>query len=589
MLKRIISYASSYRKTYMEAVLLLIFTSLLSLLPAALNKIIIDRILPQDGMVPDNVLSFSVCLLSLWTVLSIGSVILSFFCNNITNRLGNDVICDLRKDLFDHLMKLAFDYYDSRPTGKILVRITNYTDEIADFFVNNMVRSLSNGFILVFTVLAICLIEPRLALAVFAVSLPLAVAIWFLSKELGRRVNNHKNKYSNRTAFISEDITGLEVIKAFNREELNWEIHEELNEKYWDAFMKTTHVRELFFPMTHGMVRIVSTIVIYAAALLIVHNMGGRMSLGSLVTVSAFMSTFASCVTVLCQQLQNIANITSSIRRVFDVLDTKPAIGDREGAVEMSPIRGDISFSHVTFAYQSDPDSNVLSDVNIEIKAGQMVALVGPTGAGKTTIISLLDRFYDVRSGSIRIDGIDIRDVTIDSLRRQIGVMMQDTFLFTDTIMENIRFARPEATDEECIAAARQVYADEFIRKLPEGYQTRLSSEDVELSGGEKQLLSFARLILADPRIVILDEATSNIDTETEGRIQKTLKEILRGRTSFVIAHRLSTIQNADRILYVDRKNILEDGNHGELMEKKGYYYDLVHSGEQGIRTPGTL
>lgn len=574
MLKRLITYASSYKKKYIQIVLLLIFTSLLSLLPAALNKFIIDQVLPKDGVVPDNLISLSICLLSVWTALSIGFTISNYFCNRVSNMLGNDVICDLRKDLFSHLMKLSFDYYDNRPTGKILVRITNYTDEIADFFINDMVRVIDNVFMMFFAFICVLFIEARLAAAVLVVCLPLGAAVGFLSKALGRRVNNDRNKYGNRTAFISEDITGLEVIKAFNREELNEEIHEELNRKHWEAFIRTTHIREIFFPMTHGAVQIICTVVIYGTALFIVHNMNGTMSLGSLVTVSTYMSTFSSCLTMISQRLQNIANTTSNIERVFDVLDTEPLIADRAGAVPIPEIKGDIVFDHVTFAYQTG--NAVLRDINLEVKAGQMIALVGPTGAGKTTLVSLLDRFYDIQSGSIRIDGTDICDVTLESLRRQIGVMMQDTYLFTDTIMENIRFARPDATDEECIQAAKTVYADSFIQKLKDGYQTKISSVDTELSGGEKQLLSFARLILADPKIIVLDEATSNIDTETEEMIQKTLKVVLKGRTSFVIAHRLSTIQYADRILYIDRQGILEDGNHEELMRQKGFYYALV-------------
>lgn len=582
MLKRLISYASSYKKKYIQIVLLLITTSLLSLLPAALNKVIIDQVLPQDGVLPDNLISLSVCLLSIWIALSIGFTISNYFCNTVSNMLGNDVICDLRQDLFSHLMKLSFDYYDNRPTGKILVRITNYTDEIVDFFVNDMVRVIDNVFMMFFALVCVCFIEIRLAIVVLIISAPLAAAVGLLSKALGKRVNNDRNKYSNRTAFVSEDITGLEVIKAFNREDLNEQIHEELNQKHWEAFMQTTHVREVFFPMTHGVVRIICTIVIYGTALFIIHNTNGTMSLGALVTVSTYMSTFSSSITTICQRLQNIANTTSNIERIFDVLDTEPLIADRAEAKPMPEIQGDITFDHVTFSYQTG--NTVLKDINLEVKAGQMIALVGPTGAGKTTLVSLLDRFYDVQLGSIRIDGTDIRDVTLESLRNQIGVMMQDTYLFTDTIMENIRFARPDATDEECIKAAKTVYADSFICKLKDGYQTKISSVDTELSGGEKQLLSFARLILADPKIIILDEATSNIDTETEEMIQKTLKVVLKGRTSFVIAHRLSTIQYADRILYIDKQNILEDGNHEELMEHKGYYYALVQ--ETALKTP---
>lgn len=578
MLKRLISYASSYRKKYIQVIALMLFAGLLSLLPASLNKVIIDQVLPQNGVVPDNMVSMSVCLLSIWLALSIGYAISNYGCNNVLNVLGNDVVCDLRKDLFSHLMKLSFDYYDNRPTGKILVRVTNYTDEIATFFINDMARVVNQIFMMVIALLCVCVIELRLAAAVVAVSIPLAAAVGLLSKMLGKRVHNDRNKYSNRTAFVSENITGLEVIKAFNREALQDEILEELNQKYWEAFIRTTHVREVFFPMTHGAVRIICTTVIYSTALFLIYHTNGKMSLGALVTVSTYMSIISTCMTTICQRVENIANMTSNIERVFDVMDTKPMITDQKDAVPMPDIRGNISFDHVTFSYQMG--NIVLRDVSLSVKAGQMIALVGPTGAGKTTLVSLLDRFYDIQEGAIRIDGLDIRDVTLESLRRQIGVMMQDTYLFTDTIMENIRFARPDATDEECIQAAKKVYVDSFIRKLKDGYDTEISSVDTSLSGGQKQLLSFARLVLADPKIVILDEATSNVDTETEEMIQKTLKAVLQGRTSFVIAHRLSTIQSADRIIYIDNQSILEEGSHEELMNRKGHYYALIQQGK---------
>ena len=574
MLRRLISYASSYKTTYIKVISLLVASSLLSLIPAALNKMIIDEVLPKDGIVPDNMLSLSVILLSIWITLSIGFTISNYFCNRVTNMLGNEVICQLREDLFQQLMKFSFDYYDNRPTGKILVRVTNYTDEIADFFINDMTRIISNAFMMLFSLICVCVIEIRLAAVVFVVCIPLSLILWFLAKSLQKRVDIDRNKYGNRTAFVAEDISGLEVIKAFNREELNEEIHNELNDTYWKAFMRSTHVREVIFPMSHGAVRIICSIVLYMTALFIIHEQGSNLSLGALVTVSTYMTTFSSCICVICQRLQYIATTTANIERIFDVLDTEPMILDRVDAKEMPDITGNVQFKNVSFGYREDEP--VLKNVDLDIKAGQMIALVGPTGAGKTTLVSLLDRFYDVDGGAVLIDGVDVREVTQESLHNKIGVMMQDTYLFTDTIMENIRFARPDATDEECIEAAKTVFADDFIMKLKDGYQTEISSVGTELSGGEKQLLSFARLILANPKIIILDEATSNIDTETESMIQDMLKVVLKGRTSFVIAHRLSTIKHADRILYIDEQSVLEDGSHENLMAKKGKYYELV-------------
>lgn len=399
--------------------------------------------------------------------------------------------------------------------------------------------------------------------------------MWLIARKLHKRMRVHRNKQSNRTAFVAEDINGLEVIKAFNREALNDEIFIELSEKYHKAFMRTTTYRELFFPLSHGVVRVICTIVIYVTALFIItNNIGAPLSLGALVIVTTYMQRFSGAMFTICQRLQSITNVTSSIERIFEVLDTENDIVEKEDAKELADIQGEVVFDNVTFSYnQGIP---VLEHVNLKVEPGQMIALVGPTGAGKTTIVSLISRFYDIDKGAIRIDGTDIRDVTLNSLRNRVGVMMQDTFLFRGEIIDNIRFSRPDATDEECMEAAKKVFAHEFIMKKPQGYHTVISSQGTELSAGERQLLSFARLILANPDIIILDEATSNIDTETEKLIQQMFSTVLKGKTSFVIAHRLSTIKNADRILYIDNKGIMEDGSHDELVMGKGLYYQLV-------------
>jgi len=577
MLLRLISYAKDYKGTYILVIIMLIGTSILSLIPAAINTFIIDKVLPSEGIVPDNMLRNAIILLSIWFALSVGSVVSGYISSVVSLRLGNEIVCKLRKDLFDKLMELSFNYYDSRPVGKILVRVTNYTDELADFFVNDMVRVVQNVFIVLATFVCICVIEIRIAIVAVAVSIPLAIIMWILSKLLHDRNVRERNKYSNRTAFIVEDINGLEVINAFNREELNSEIFEELSDKYRKEFMKATRIRELFFPMAHGVVNGIGTIAIYMAALLIIsHNWGEALTLGAVVMVATYMNVFSGAINTICQRLQTITNITSNVERIFEVIDTESEIVEANNAVELENVEGKITYEDVTFSYIKG--TKVLENVNLTVEPGQMIALVGPTGAGKSTIVNLLSRFYDVDSGAIKIDGVDIRNISFSSLRKNVGVMMQDTFLFAGTIMDNIRFSRPDATDEECIEAAKTVHAHEFIMNKPEGYNTKISGQGMELSGGEKQLISFARLILSDPKIIILDEATSNIDTETEQLIQQMFTTVLKNRTSFVIAHRLSTIKNADRILYIDEKNILEDGSHEELEKVKGKYYKLLHN-----------
>lgn len=576
MLKRLISYASKYKGAYIAIFLMLIGAGFLSLIPAQINKMIIDSVLPAEGQIRESILVRSIVLLSIWVTLSIGGVIANIITAKVSTKLGNAIICNLRKDLFDKLMELSFEYYDNRPTGKILVRVTNYTDEIANFFINDMVRVLENIFIMVIALVLVATQEIRLAAVMMMVSIPLALLMWVIAKALHAKVRLDRNKQSNRTAFVAEDINGLEVIKAFNREELNDEIFVDLSNQFHKAFMETTKYRELFFPLSHGIIRVICTMVIYLAALfMITNNIGQPLTIGMLVVISTYMQRFSSAVYVICQKLQSITNVTSNVERIFEVLDTPTEIEDKDNAQLLTVEKGEISFENVTFSYIKD--ISVLENVNLEVESGQMIALVGPTGAGKTTIVSLINRFYDIDEGSIKIDGIDVRDVTLHSLKENIGVMMQDTFLFSDEIIENIRFSRPNATDEECIEAAKKVFAHDFIMKKPEGYHTKISSSGTQLSSGEKQLLSFARLILADPKIIILDEATSNIDTETEKLIQQMFQTVLKGRTSFVIAHRLSTIKNADRILYIDNKGIVEDGTHDELVQQKGNYYKLLN------------
>ncbi len=575
MFKRLLSYAGEYKRDYIITGLLLAGASFLSLVPAAVNMKIINEVLPKNGVVPEGTPKLAVILLSVWLTLSIGAVVADFVTSKAATTLGNNIVCRLREDLFEKLMELSFDYYDSRPTGKILVRITNYTDELANFFINDLLRVIDNVLVMVITVVCICFVEIRMAVMGILVSIPLGILLWVVARALHRCTRIERNKASNRTAFVAEDINGLEVIKAFNREALNDEIFIELSEKFHKAFMHSTRYRELFFPLSFAGVRILCSVTMYLTALFIItNNVGAELTLGALVVITAYMQRFSNAVYVICQQLQSVAGITANIERIFEVLGTESDITEKKDATELSVTDGAIEFKDVTFSYIKG--ITVLENISLDVKPGQMVALVGPTGAGKTTIASLLSRFYDIDSGRILIDGTDIKDVTLGSLRGSVGVMMQDTFLFRGEIIENIRFSRPGATDEECISAAKKVFAHDFIMKKKEGDHTVISSEGNELSAGERQLLSFARLLLMEPDIIILDEATSNIDTETEKLVQKLFTTVLKEKTCFVIAHRLSTIQNADRILYIDNKRIMEDGSHQELMERKGMYYQLA-------------
>lgn len=575
MLGKLLSYGKKYTKTYVMVFAFLIANSILSMIPSVLNMYIINKVLPKNDILRPNFQTAAIIILSVWTAVLIGQIITAYINSITTMRLGNQIVCELRDDMFKKLMELGFDYYDNRPTGKILVRITSYADEISQIFINQLTTIIVNFFTVIFTIIMICILEIHLALCVFVVEIPLLALAVFLMRMLQKKTRISKNKNSNRTAFVAEDISGVDVIHAFNREDLNDTIIYDLIDQCTHAFMQETHYREAVFPLAHGGIRLICIIVIYGVSLyMITNNPMTTLTLGLVVSLTTYVQQFADALFNLCQLLQNITTLTTNMERIFELLLEEPSITDKKDAKVLQKVQGQVSFEHVSFSYiEGTP---ILEDVNFRVNPGEMIALVGPTGGGKTTIVSLLSRFYDVQSGRILIDGHDISKVTTNSLRSQIGVMMQDTFLFSREVIENIRFSRPDATDEECIKAACAVSADEFIRKLPNGYHTVLTHQGAELSGGQRQLLSFARLVLADPKIIILDEATSNIDSETEAKIQEMLHTVLKGRTSFVIAHRLGTIKNADKILYVCDRNIAESGNHRELIQRKGKYYELL-------------
>lgn len=574
MLKNIISYAEKYKKTYFLVLLFLIFNSLLSMVPAMLNMQIINHVLPKNGQLASHFHIYAIVLVSIWASVMIGDVITAYLNNRMTIKLGNNIVCELRNDMFGKLMDLSFDYYDNRPSGKILVRITSYCDEVSEIFINHLTNIIVGVFKLILSLIVVCVLQIHLMLNVLAVEIPLLFIVFLLVRGLQRCARITRNKNSNRTAFVAENISGVDVIHAFNRAGLNSEILCDLTDQSTKCFMHETHYREAIFPMAHGVIRMCCSVIIYVSALAMIMKNPASLTLGVIISVTTYMELFANSVFDLCQRLQNITTLTTNLERIFELMYEEPAIKDMPGAKTLPAIQGHVEYKDVSFGYV--PGINVLEHVNLDVKPGEMIALVGPTGAGKTTLISLLSRFYDITGGQITVDGHDIREVTLQSLRRQVCTMMQDTFLFSREVIENIRFSKPEATDEECIAAAKKVSADEFITKLPYGYHTKLSKQGSELSGGQRQLLSFARLILADPKIIILDEATSNIDSETEAHIQEMLKVVLKGRTSFIIAHRLSTIKNADRILFIDDKRIVEMGSHDELMKKKGRYYELI-------------
>lgn len=575
--KKTLKYCIPYKKILLSMSVLMVIMSFVSLLPPMINTYIVDYVLSKKGALGIDWFTLALLLVGAYALVVISTTVFSYFRTLYMTRTGHAIVHDMRYAAFTQLQKLAFDYYDSRPSGKILVRVTAYLDELAAVFSNSVIMLLVDVFKIAIILLWLFVIDYRLASIILAATVPMTLCLVLINGTLSRRRRRYRNKRSNRTAYIAENIQGNNVTKVFNRVQKNTQIQKELNTEVTKKWQSVTYINELHYPIMDAFfyigLGVVYVVVIYMAT----HGMGlGSLTIGKLIGFISYMGLLSTPLNDMANILQQITMATSNLESVFEVIETQPTVTDAEDAGELPPIEGNVTFDKVCFSYE--PGHPILENVSFDIPRGKMIALVGPTGAGKSTIVSLLSRFYDLDSGTVSIDGHDISKVTLHSLRTQVGVMMQDSFIFSGTIMDNIRYARPDATDEECIAAAKLVSADEFISKLPDGYYTKTLEQGSKLSTGERQLISFARVVLTDPKILILDEATSSIDTHTEEAIKRALDIILQGRTSFVIAHRLSTIKKADCIFYVANRTIAEAGTHAQLMEKKGLYYKLVKS-----------
>lgn len=574
MLLRLIRRAFSHKNWFVGSLIIEFIASAFSLLPSILYSVIVSRVFPSDGVLPADYALMAGLALGGLAVVYLTLTVTYFLESYIPERFAYLLCSELRSELFGHVTHLSFRYFDTHATGKILVRATNYIDELSQLFGQLFYMLLYFACVIVVGLAWIFALDWRLALAVVAALVPLTAVMYFMSRAIHNRAGRDRNKNSNYTAFVTENISGAEVVRAYNRGALNEQIADGLFDEYSRAFMRTTRVREAFFPLSNGFINAVTVLLVYGVALALALT-GGGMDLGTVVAVGLVLSEITGGLGNICQQISNVFALTTNVERVYDTIDTPIEIADRENAVPLADCRGEVRFDHVNFSYVEGVP--VLKDFTLEAAAGETVALVGATGSGKTTIVNLLSRFYDVQSGAVTVDGRDVREYTLQTLRTGVGAMMQDTFLFHGTVLENIRFARPDASDEACIAAARAAHADAFIRRLPEGYATEID-EGYALSGGERQLLSFARLILADPRIIVLDEATSHVDTQTEREVQESLKALLKGRTSFVIAHRLSTIRGADKIVFIRDGEIAEQGTHEELIALNGAYAQMIRA-----------
>lgn len=575
-LRHALKFVVPYRKLLSVLFILMILITFISMLPPMINGLIVDNVIPKKTVLGMDYKTLSVVLIAAYVLAVVTDTVFSYFRQFYMTKVGHSIVHDIRYATYEHLQKLAFDFYDSRPNGKILVRVTSYLDELANVFSSSIIMLILDAVKVVAILIWMCVIGSWLTLIMLAAVIPMVILVNLIRRSLEKRRREYREKRSNRIAYIAENIQGSSVTNAFNRNERNTEIYDELNKEERNKWCRVTHINELHFPTMSGFFYI-GIIAVYAVVVYMATNkLGlGGLTPGSVISFISYAGMLSAPLNEIATYLQEISSAVSNLESVMDVLEVEPTVVDAEDAQTLPPVKGDVKFENVYFSYENA--HIILEDINFEVPQGKMVALVGPTGSGKTTIVSLLSRFYNVDSGTIYVDGHDISKVTLYSLRKQIGVMMQDSFIFSGTIIDNIRYGKPDATDEQCIEAARQVGADTFISKLPDGYYTKTIEQGSRLSTGERQLISFARVLLTDPKILILDEATASIDTETENLIKDALNVILAGRTSFVIAHRLSTIEKADCIFYIANHTIAEAGTHAQLMAKKGYYYELVN------------
>lgn len=568
-LKRLLAYLIPYRKRFVSVGFMMLSASAFTMLIPQFFQKVMDVCIPNKDMKGIAFYSFLTLLAAFYSAFSLRYKI------KYTNQIGQQIIHDMRYDIFEHLQELPFSYYDDRPHGKIQVRVVNYVNSISDLLSNGILNTITDLCNLVFIIVFMLILNVRLTLVCLCGLPILAIVIVVIKKKQRTAWQVQSNKQSNLNAYIAESINGIRVTQSFVREDVNSGIFNNLSGSYRKSWM-----RAVMFNFTMGpsidIISIITTAAIYVLGVSWMINGETGITVGVLVAFTAYIGRFWAPINTLAGFYNSLLTAISYLERIFETIDEPVVVKDREDAVEMPPIHGDVAFDHVTFSYE--PGVPILKDVSFHANQGQSFAVVGPTGAGKTTLLNLLSRFYNVDSGRILIDGVDIAGVTIRSLRKQMGVMMQDSFIFSGTIMDNIRYGNFSATDEEVIRAAKTVCAHDFIMEMENGYQTQVNERGSRLSAGQRQLISFARALLADPKILILDEATSSIDTETEIILQKGLNELLKGRTSFIIAHRLSTIKNSSCIMYVDKGTILEKGTHDELMAQKGEYYKLYMS-----------
>lgn len=565
-LKRALVYVKKYRKKMILALSLSAASVIIGLFSPVITQYALDNSIPNKN-IPQLIL-----MAVLLTITILVSVIFATIRSRIMTAVGQDIIFDIRTDLFEHLQRLSFEYYDSRPHGKILVRVINYVNSVSDILSNGIINFVLEIFNLVFIVIFMFIMHWQMALVIMTGVPLLALIIGLIKKRQRKAWQEVNNKSSNLNAYLHEGLVGAKVTQLFVREEENAEIYQGLSEAYREKWMKAVTYNNLLWPSVDTISAVISA-AIYFCGLLVIGP--ANISLGTIVAMGGYASRFWQPIMNLSNLFNNFVNGVSYLERIFETMDEPVKVKDKDNASEMPEIKGNVKFDKVCFSY--DESAEILHDLSFDIKAGESVALVGPTGAGKTTIVNLISRFYDTTGGRVLIDGHDISEVTLKSLRSQMGIMLQDSVIFSGTVEDNIRYGKLDATSDEIKRAIKTVRAEDFIENMG-GLSAPIIERGASLSQGQRQLIAFARTLLSDPKILILDEATSAIDAKTEKLLQDGLDMLLKGRTSFIIAHRLSTIRNCDKIMYVSNKGITECGTHDELIAKKGDYYKLYQA-----------